>query len=238
MQLPPAFRALMLLAGVTLAACSPPDSANAATAGATTVATIPAAATNSDTISERADRGRIMGEASAPVWFIIASDFQCPYCREWHDESFASLVKDYVRTGKLRVAYVNFPLSIHPNAMPSAEAAMCASAQGKFWQMHDALFESQAKWADQPNPLQTFDSLAQRAGVAMPAWRQCMARHLAEPIVRADHDRIAAAKINSTPNFFVGDQLVAGVKPYAELRQVIDAALAKARPAQAKPPTL
>ena len=94
----------------------------------------------------RADLARIQGSASAPVWVIEVSDFQCPYCKQWHDQTYAAFRDQYVKTGKVRLAYVNFPLSSHAHAWPAAESAMCAGAQGKFWQMHDALFTTQNKW--------------------------------------------------------------------------------------------
>src|SRR5207253_609766 len=103
----------------------------------------------------------------------------------WHDPTYGSLVKDYVESGRVRLAYLNFPLSQHQNAMPAAEAAMCASVQDKFWPMHDSLFSSQQTWETLPNAIPAFDSIAARLGVAMPAWRNCVARLLpldAKPI--------------------------------------------------------
>src|SRR5665213_2320624 len=98
-----------------------------------------------DSTNDRADAGRILGSPNAKVWVVMASDFQCPYCKAWHDASFQKLVKDYVNTGRVRLAFLNMPLSIHPNALPAAEAAMCASVQNKFWPMQEALFATQAK---------------------------------------------------------------------------------------------
>ncbi len=63
----------------------------------------------------------------------MISDFQCPYCKEFHDKTAAQVRKEFVQTGLARMAYIHFPLRIHPNAVPSAEASMCAGAQGKFW---------------------------------------------------------------------------------------------------------
>jgi len=81
-----------------------------------------------DSISDRADRGRIMGDSTAPVWLIMASDFQCPYCKQWHDASFASIVHDFANTGRVRIAFLNMPLSsIHPHAKVAAEMANVAS---------------------------------------------------------------------------------------------------------------
>jgi protein-disulfide isomerase len=136
-------------------------------------------------------------------------------------------MRDYVKSGKIRIAYLNCPLQQHQNAMPAAEAAMCASVQDKFWPMHDALFGSQQQWESLRSPITTFDSMAARIGVSMPAWRDCVARHLTRPLIDADRQRSSAAGVQSTPTFFVGDQLVAGAQPYSFFRQVLEAQLAK-----------
>src|SRR6478735_1170872 len=99
------------------------------------------AATRAPTDSNitRADLARIQGSPTAPLWVIEVSDFQCPYCKQWHDQTYNAFVDQFVKTGKVRLAYVNFPLQSHVHAWPAAEAAMCAGAQGRFWPMHDAL---------------------------------------------------------------------------------------------------
>jgi len=181
-----------------------------------------------DSVSSAADQGRIRGSASAPVWFIEVSDFQCPFCKQWHDASFAAIDSEYVKTGKVRMAYLNYPLSsIHPNARAAAEAAMCASVQGKFWQLHESLFDTQARWEGQPNPLPTFDSLAVAAGVNPKAWRDCMSTHATAKIIDADHDRSRSAGVGSTPTFFIGDRKLEGAYPTDSFRVAIDSALAK-----------
>ena len=179
-----------------------------------------------DSLSDRADRGRILGDSTATLWVIVASDFQCPFCKQWEDASFARIVKDYVHTGRVRLAFLNMPLNIHRNAVPAAEAAMCASAQNKFWPMHDALFASQTSWEQLANPSAKFDSLAASLGVSMPQWRECTSKHLLLPLVEADRDRARQAGVGSTPTFFVGDQTLAGSDK--DIPAAIDAAL-KAR---------
>ena len=183
--------------------------------------------TPTDSISERADRGRIRGNDKAGLWIIEASDFQCPYCKMWHDSTYGPLVKNYVDAGKARLAYLNYPLSQHQNALPAAEAAMCASVQNKFWPMHDSLFASQQRWETRPNALPFFDSLAARLGVTMTAWRDCVSRHLTQPLIQADYERSRTAGVKSTPTFFVGDQQLSGFQPYAFFRQVVEAQIAK-----------
>ena len=178
-----------------------------------------------DSVSALADRGRILGDSTATVWVVMASDFQCPFCKTWHDAAFGKLMEAYVKPGRVRLAFLNMPLSMHANAVPAAEAAMCASVQNRFWQMHEALFATQAIWETPRDPQPKLDSIAGANGVDMPPWRQCMAEHLTRPLIQADHDRAAAIGVNSTPFFFVDEQKLSGAD--ANLAPVIDAALAK-----------
>ncbi len=181
-----------------------------------------------DSITDLADRGRIRGNASAPLWLIVVSDFQCPYCKQWHDESYPALDSEYVRTGKVRLAYINLPLRMHQWAKPAAEAAMCASVQGKFWAMQDALFGTQQQWEQTPDAPARFDSLAAKTGVDMTRWRSCVSQHQTMPLIQADADRASTAGVQSTPSFFIGDEAIEGAQPLALFRQVIDRQLAKA----------
>ncbi len=222
--------ALLLSAGCARTEAVPAAGATASSAGAVSATNASAAGMSglTDSVSAAADRGRIRGSANAPVWFIEVSDFQCPYCKQWHDASFAAIDSEYVKTGKVRMAYLNFPLSsIHPNARAAAEAAMCASVQDKFWQMHESLFSTQPRWEDQPNPVPTFDSLAVAAGVNPKAWRDCMTTHATAKLIDADRDRSASAGVHSTPTFFVGDRKLEGAYPTDSFRVAIDSALAK-----------
>jgi protein-disulfide isomerase len=185
-----------------------------------------------DTISRRADRGRILGDSTASVWLVEASDFQCPFCKQWHDAAFPSIVKDYVNTGRVRVAFLNMPLNIHQFAKQASEAAMCASVQDRFWPMHDSLFATQSIWERLQNPMSMFDTLANENHVEMTAWRTCMEKHLTMPLIEADYDRARVAGVNSTPTFFAGGKVIPGAD--ADVRGALDAALASK--AAAKPP--
>ena len=230
------FAASLIAVTVALnAACRSSDSearaAGAARGDSSTARSVPVA---NDSLSQLADRGRIQGSASAPVWVVEVSDFQCPYCRMWHDSSYAALVRDYVSTGKVRLAYLNYPLQMHVNALPAAEAAMCASVQSKFWPMHDVLFTSQEKWERLGNPVSFFDSLATSVGVDRAQWTNCMSKHLARPLIDADRSRSQQRGVESTPSFFVGDEALAGAQPYPVFRAAIERALAKASKAPAR----
>ena len=228
----------LLVVAATAGACSHAAPRAADTTSSARAATQPTAAGSvaspspTDTISRRADRGRILGDSTASVWLVEASDFQCPFCKQWHDAAFPSIVKDYVNTGRVRVAFLNMPLNIHQFAKQASEAAMCASVQDRFWPMHDSLFATQSIWERLQNPASMFDTLANENHVEMTAWRTCMEKHLTIPLIEADYDRARAAGVSSTPTFFAGGKVIPGAD--ANVRGALDAALAS-KPT-AKPP--
>jgi protein-disulfide isomerase len=221
------------------AAKTPPAAAKGA-AGGEVAAAAPAngggmAPNLTDSISTRADKGRIRGSDNAPVWLIEISDFQCPFCKQWHDETYAALDKEYVQTGKVRLAYLNYPIAqIHPNAPAAAEAAMCAAVQGKFWEMHTALFSKQQQWAKEQDPMPIFASFAVSAGVDPKSWNTCMTTHATKALIDADHQRSGSAGVQSTPSFFITNvaakttRQILGAQPVDSFRVAINAQLAPA----------
>lgn len=247
-------RQLVVLALATAIACTSPGNARSVagdTSKATTADTGGTAATaknpasqqmagpSSDTgvreLQRRADRARIAGDSAAPVWMVEVSDFQCPYCGRFHTESYTRLHNEYIATGRVKLAYVNFPLPMHANAFPAAEASMCAGAQGRFWQMHDALFRTQASWSEQATTVTMFDSLAASAGVKLPAFQQCMRDHVMRGLVQQDMDRGTESGVRSTPTFFVGDTAILGAQPVEVFRRVLDTAIARAARGRGSP---
>jgi protein-disulfide isomerase len=232
-RLPARFLSIVAIAASTACARSdatPAAQANTASGVVATKAGAGGMTGLTDSVSTAADRGRIRGAESAPIWLVEVSDFQCPFCKQWHDQSFATIDREYVQTGKVRLAYLNYPLtSIHKNAQAAAEAAMCASVQGKFWPLHESLFDSQAQWEGAENPMATFDSLAVAAGANRTAWNQCMTSHATAPLIEADRDRTSQAGVRSTPTFFIGDRRLEGAYPVDSFRVAIDAAIARAR---------
>lgn len=225
------------LLAITLLACARndgvaarPNDAAALRPAAVTSAVTAAAGDSTAAILAKADAGRILGNPSASVWLIVISDFQCPFCKTWHDDSWAAIKKDYVDTGKIRVAYMNLPLPMHKNAWPAAHAAMCASVQGKFWEMQDALFREQQSWEKAADPGTAFETLGRGVGVDPVALRACITAGTMQSLIAADADRATRAGAQSTPTFFVGNKAVVGAQPFATFRDAIEAALA-AKPA-------
>lgn len=223
-----------LLALVAMAACSSGEGTPAAAPPATASS---AGATPADPVVARADSARIRGSADAPVWLLEVSDYQCPFCKQWHDEVYPTIIRDYVETGKVRLAYINFPLNIHPNAPVSAEATMCAAAQSPelYWKLHDMVFDSQEQWAPLSPARPFMDSLATRAGVDAAAFASCMDSHQMLPLIEADAARMQNAGVRSTPTFFVGDTKIEGAQPVEAFRRAIEAAIAAAGAPPATP---
>jgi protein-disulfide isomerase len=223
-----------LVAGAFLLGACSQKQAPAKAAAPDSLKAVPASAAASqptDSALLRADKARIQGSENAKVWLIVASDFQCPYCKQFHDQAYQSIVKDYVNTGKIRLAYLNHPGSSHVYGVISAEAAMCAAIQDRFWPMHDALFATQEHWEQLPDPKPVFDSLATSLQLQMPDWRECMTSHQTRPMIDADHAKSVAGGVDGTPSFFIGGKLaVKGVAPYRTYRAALDSALAQAGP--------
>lgn len=93
----------------------------------------------------------ILGDQNAKITIVEFSDFQCPFCESFFTSTFPELKKNYIDTGKVKLAFRHYPLtSIHPNAETAHNAAECANEQGKFWEYHDLLFKNQPTWSELP----------------------------------------------------------------------------------------
>jgi protein-disulfide isomerase len=171
------------------------------------------------------------GNAQAPVALVIYSDFQCPYCGRFAQDTWPSLDTKYVRSGKVQVAFRHFPLeTIHPFALGAAEAAECAGQQGQFWPMHDLLFANQKSLATSD-----LSAYAERLKLTGPAFQSCLSGATAAK-VRSDAATGAAIGVTGTPAFLIGrlhadgrvrvlDRL-SGARPLADFERPLDKALA------------
>jgi protein-disulfide isomerase len=199
----------------------------------------PARATANDSAARarlaRADLARIRGRDDAPIWIVVISDFQCPFCKRWHEETAPLLERNYVRTGKARIAYLNFPVNTHRNAPPAHEFAMCAAEQDRFWPIADALFATQAAWKNLVDPTNFFDSLATSARLDTPRLRSCLAGGEQRALIRADYERSVGIGVGSTPSFLIGGTPIVGAQPYEVFARAVDEAIAR-RAAAARTP--
>ena len=160
-----------------------------------------------------------LGPANAPITIVEFSDFQCPYCRQWQQQTYQPLLAAY--PGKIRIVYRDFPLtSIHPNAFPAAEAAQCANEQNAFWPYHDKLFSSENLGDD------VYKQYAQELGLDMTKFNDCVSTHKYQKYVQDNSDFAQNLGVNSTPTFFINGLAVVGAQPLDAFKQIIDKELA------------
>ncbi|HET9512865.1 MAG TPA: thioredoxin domain-containing protein [Gemmatimonadales bacterium] len=166
---------------------------------------------------------RTRGSASAPVTVYEMSDFQCPFCKRHVDQTFPVLEREYVATGKVRWVFINYPLtSIHPNAVPAAELAMCAGRQGKFWEAHHLVFRTQKVWAPLKDPGPFLASLVDSLGLSRTAVLPCLEQGQTRKEIQTDAEGSARAGAQSTPSFYIEGGLMVGAQPIEIFRQVLD----------------
>jgi protein-disulfide isomerase len=166
---------------------------------------------------------RTKGAASAPITVYEMSDFQCPFCRRFAQETFPALEREYIAGGRVRWVFVNYPLtSLHSNAVAAAEVALCAGRQGAFWPVHDLLFRHQPTWAPLKEPAAFFLSLADSAGISRPALLECVRSPATRAEIRAEAEGSERSGATSTPTFYIEGGLLAGAHPVEVFRQVLD----------------
>jgi len=166
---------------------------------------------------------RSKGSAKAPVTVYEMSDFQCPFCRKFAQETFPELERRYIATGKVRWVFINFPLTdIHPHAAAAAQVALCAAKQGGFWKVHDLLYQYQEKWAPLKEAGPFFMSLADSAGLPRKPLLACLQAPETKQDLQAEAQGAQRAGATSTPTFYIEGGLMSGALPVEVFRRVLD----------------
>jgi protein-disulfide isomerase len=163
------------------------------------------------------DADHVQGPANAEFTLVEYGDYECPHCGRAYP-----IVKRVQRHFGMRLRFVfrNFPLGeMHPHAEGAAEAAEFCGSQGKFWEMHDLLFENQEGLS---GPL--YLELAQKIGVAPAALRASLEKREFLPRVKADFTGGVRSGVNGTPTFFINGQRHDGAFDYEDLIEAINAA--------------
>jgi protein-disulfide isomerase len=163
--------------------------------------------------------GPSRGPADAIVTMVEFSDYQCPFCKR-AEPVVNQLMQKYPT--QLRLVYRNMPLdALHPRARAAAIAAVCADAQGKFWEYHDKLFGNQQALADSD-----LEKYAADVGIDAGQFKTCRADPATEARVNNDAEAARAAGLNGTPAFFVNGILVSGARPLEDFTRWIDKEIA------------
>lgn len=161
-----------------------------------------------------------IGSSGAPVTITEFSDFQCPFCGRFAQQTLPSIEENYINTGKARLVFRNFPLNIHNNAEKAAEASECAHEQGMFWQYHDKLFENQ-------NSLSVGDlkKYAKDVGLDTEKFNDCLDSGRMAAEVQKDLNEGENIGVRGTPYFLVGKGSISGACPFSTFDQAIKAEL-------------
>ncbi len=173
-------------------------------------------------LSKLPDDDPVEGSADAKVTIVEFSDFQCPFCGRFYNDTLQQVRKDYIDTGKAKLVYRDFPLSFHPEAQKAAEAGECADEQGRFRGMHDKIFENQ-----QSMSLASYKQWAKDIGLKSAQFDQCLDSGKYASEIQKDFADGSAAGVSGTPSFFINGQRIVGAQPYSVFKQVIEAELAK-----------
>jgi protein-disulfide isomerase len=170
----------------------------------------------------------VLGDTTAPVRIMEFADYQCPACAEFAVLTEPDLRRRIVQEGLASYHYYDFPLPQFRNSIPASLAAACADDQGRFWEMHDRLFNGQDRWAFARNPKGMFEDYAREIGLDAGAWEACYddRRHLGR--VQANAALGAQIGVGRTPTFVINGQLVEGALGYDRLRALVDSAAARA----------
>lgn len=170
---------------------------------------------------------RSKGSPTAPVTVYEMSDFQCPYCKRFSQETFPEIERSYIKPGKVRWVYINFPLThLHPHAAPAGELALCAARQNGFWPIHDLLFQYQETWAPLKEAGPFFVSLADSAGLSKKALLACLQDPETQKNLQAEAEGAQRAGASSTPAFYIEGGIMEGALPIGVFRQILDSVYA------------
>jgi protein-disulfide isomerase len=161
-----------------------------------------------------------VGPEDAPITLVEFSDFECPYCGQFVS-TLEQVKSEY--GDRVRIVFRQFPLSIHPNAPKAAEASLCANDQGKFWEMHDWMFQNQ-RALHVPN----LKGRAGQLGLEQKVFEECLDSGKYEEQVQADLRAGTIAGVTGTPSLFVnGIPTPSGAHPYEAVAAFIEEELSR-----------
>ena len=177
----------------------------------------------------------VRGERTAKLTLVEFSDYQCPFCGKYVRETYPQIETEYIKTGKVKSVFVDMPLeSIHKFAFKAAQAAHCAGEEGKYWEMHDRLFESQ-------KALEPWTPHAEAVGLDVPKFEACLASGKFDPEIRKDMAEAQRVGVTGTPAFMIARTdpgnskvkvlaVLRGARAFADFKTEFDKLLEEPKP--------
>jgi protein-disulfide isomerase len=175
--------------------------------------------------------GYVLGNPNAPVQVLEFADFECPACGDFAVVTEPDVRKRLVETGQISLRFLDFPLANHRNSLAASNAAACANEQGKFWEMHDAIFENQDRWSaiTTSRPKGVFEELARQVGLDVGKWEECFDTQKYRLNILANQREGERRRVGSTPTFVIGSRMIPGNLGFDRIRAYVDTALAEAK---------
>ena len=177
-----------------------------------------------DTTNSGPPQGYAMGNPNAPVKIMEFADFECPSCAGFATITEPDVRKRIIDAGLANITYFDFPLTQHRNTLGASNAAACADEQGKFWPMHDRLFNTQDEWngeaTDVPKPF--FKRYAGEVGLDVAKWESCFDARKYQKRISANLAEGLRRGVNSTPTFVIGTKLYPGNRSYDQMKALVD----------------
>jgi protein-disulfide isomerase len=177
------------------------------------------------------DGAPTMGDTQESKVIIVEfSDYQCLFCKKYFDESFSKIRETYVNTNKVIYAFRDYPLTAHPQALLASNAANCANDQGKFWEMHDLLFERQDQWSYKDNAKDIMLNFAKELKLDMEKFNNCLNTQKYLVKIQQHIGDGLKYKVTGTPTFFINNKKVMGAQSFETLSGIIDGEYNRPRP--------
>jgi protein-disulfide isomerase len=182
-------------------------------------------------------QGYLLGKVDAPVQVIEFADFECPACGQFATLAEPDIRKRLIEPGTISYRFYDYPLPMHKNTWAASNAAACADEQGKFWEMHDQLFNAQDQWNGQATsrPKSKFLEYAKALGMDANKWEACFDAKKYEPRIKAKEQMATKRGASQTPTFVIGNKMVGGAISYDHFKALVDSALALAKSDSTKP---
>lgn len=166
-----------------------------------------------------------LGNANAKVTMVVFEDFQCPFCKKFHDETFPLIKKEYIDTGKIKIIHQDLAfLGVESNA--AHEAGQCANEQGKFWEFLDQIYENQSPGHNSGNfSDENLKKIAKKVGLDLVKFNECYDSQRYKNLVSEARSFANSYGISSTPSFVINGQHISGAKSFETFKLLIDNAL-------------
>lgn len=175
------------------------------------------APTQQNVINIDGDDDAVLGDDDAPITIIEFSDYECPFCTRFYLNTLPQIKSEYIDTGKVKLIYRDYPLGFHANAQKAAEAAECAGEQGKYYEMHDKLFDEGVNGG-----VSSFKQYAKEIGLNAGEFNECLDSGEMASEVQKDFQDGQRVGVRGTPTFFINGQYLSGAQPFEVFKQVIE----------------